>query len=196
MQQLILIKHSLPEIIPSLPPDAWQLSEEGRRRCLPLANSLKTYQPGIMYCSQEPKAVQTAQITAAQLSIPVLEWEDLHEHRRRTAQFEGQDAFEARVARFFAEPDRFVFGEETAAAAHDRFSAALEKLLAQDRQNTPAVTAHGTVITLFVSRRNPVEPFAFWKELGLPSFVVLSLPTFQIISINRGIDTGSPTSAR
>lgn len=45
------------------------------------------------------------------------------------------------------------------------------------------IVAHGTVITLFVSRRAGLEPFPFWKRLALPSFVVLSLPDQAVESV-------------
>jgi broad specificity phosphatase PhoE len=48
-----------------------------------------------------------------------------------------------------------------------------------------AIVAHGTVISLFVSRLTNADPFLLWKRLGLPSFVVLSLPDSQIIAVEN-----------
>ncbi len=50
------------------------------------------------------------------------------------------------------------------------------------------VVAHGTVITLFVARRAGLEPFPFWKRLGLPAFVALSLPDYAVQSVSDHIE--------
>ncbi len=67
-------------------------------------------------------------------------------------------------------------GNETADEAHARFAAAVEAVCARHSARNIMVVAHGTVITLLVARRAGLEPFPFWKRLGLPSFVALSLP--------------------
>ncbi len=45
MPRLILVKHSLPEIVPALPANEWRLSEGGRPRCRVLAERLAAYSP-------------------------------------------------------------------------------------------------------------------------------------------------------
>ncbi len=45
------------------------------------------------------------------------------------------------------------------------------------------IVKHGTVITLFTARANGIEPFIFWKQLGLPSCVVLELPDFRLAGV-------------
>jgi len=180
---LILIKHSLPEINEQVTASQWRLSIEGRRRCWPLAEELAPYAPNLLVYSQEPKAVETAQIVGDQLSLPVLSFAGLHEHERRTVPFLSRREFEASAAKFFANPSELVFGEETAEQAGERFSRAVDTLLKQnDRQNV-AIVAHGTVITLFVARTNRIEPFSFWKALGLPSLVVLRLPGLRLETV-------------
>ena len=46
-----------------------------------------------------------------------------------------------------------------------------------------AVVTHGTVLSLYVTRMAGLEPVAFWKSLGLPSFVALSLPGFELLRV-------------
>jgi len=43
-----------------------------------------------------------------------------------------------------------------------------------------AIVAHGTVTTLFVAQFNAIDPFPFWKQMGLPSFIVLEMPDFRM----------------
>ncbi|MBN1149184.1 MAG: histidine phosphatase family protein [Anaerolineales bacterium] len=180
---LILVKHSLPEIEPGRPASHWRLSGEGKRRCQALADLLAAYQPVSIVSSQEPKAVETARIVAGRLGLRAKSAAGLHEHERRTAPFTDQPTFEAAVARFFAHPNQLVFGEESAEQAQARFSAAVDSLLAQHTGGNLTLVAHGTVITLFVARSNGIEPLAFWKRLGLPSLVVLSISNLALLDV-------------
>lgn len=173
---LILVKHSLPMLEPDVPSREWRLSDVGRARCLPLADRLAAYQPAIIAASAEPKATETARIVAARLGTPLSVVAGLHENDRTGLGWLGRDELEARIARFFAEPDTFVMGNETADAAHSRFAAAVTTVCERHATGNVIIVAHGTVITLFVSRLIGLDSFPFWQRLGLPSFVVLSLP--------------------
>jgi broad specificity phosphatase PhoE len=176
-RKLILVRHSLPEIVPSLPASRWRLSDEGRRRCERLAERLAAYQPSIVVTSLEPKAIETGQIVARILGIPVETALDLHEHERPYVEpFGTREQFEARVSRLFEYPAELIFGAETADQAHNRFASAIDDVLATERYGNLAVVTHGTVLTLFVARAAGLAPVPFWKKLGLPAFVVLSLP--------------------
>jgi len=61
---LILVKHALPEIIPTLPANQWHLSEVGRAQCALLADQLAIYAPSALVSSSEPKALETAHLAA------------------------------------------------------------------------------------------------------------------------------------
>lgn len=183
MPILILVKHALPALEPGVPSREWHLAEGGRARCLPLAERLAAYTPVAIATSGEPKATETARIVGARLGVPVEVVKALHENDRTGLGWLGAAALEARIDRFFAEPDRLVMGNETADEAHARFAAAVEDVCARHPDGTIVIVAHGTVMTLFVSRLAGLEPFPFWKRLGLPSFVALSLPDYAIQAI-------------
>ncbi len=185
MRKLILVKHSLPEIFPSVEASQWQLSPDGRRRCAPLASLLAVHEPGPIIASREPKAAETAGIIATLLGRSYEVAEGLHEHDRTGVAWLGAAEFEARVAAFFAHPDELVFGQETASAAWRRFNQAIEQLLQRYPVGNPVVVTHGTVISLFVAQAACIDGFALWKRLGLPSFVVLALPGFQLIRVDE-----------
>lgn len=187
MPTLILVRHSIPAIDPARSADQWSLSAEGRQRCAPLADRLAQHHPGVIVTSVEPKAVETARLVAERLGLPLEVAEGLHEHDRRGVPFESRAAFEAAVARFFAEPARLVFGNETADGAHARFAAAVAVVLARHPGENVAVVTHGTVMTLFVARANRLEPFAFWRQLGLPALVVLSRPGFEGLHVVENV---------
>lgn len=183
MQTLILVKHSLPEIDPSVPANEWILSDEGRRRARRLGERLDRYNLHRVVSSIEHKAVETAEIAAGNLNVPVEVVQRLHEHERANVGFLEKERFERSIRRFFASPTELVFGEETADSAHDRFSNSVRKLTYRYPKENIAIVTHGTVLSLFVSRIADLGPFALWKQLRLPSWIVLSRPGFRVIEI-------------
>jgi broad specificity phosphatase PhoE len=183
VRKLLLVKHSLPEIDPRVPSLGWRLSEEGCRRCLPLADELAIHQPAVVVASREPKATETARLVADRLGTPLEVAEGLHENDRSGFAFLPAEEWEAAFARFFARPDGVIIGTESAHQAHQRFAAAIERVLERYPEDTVAVVAHGTVIALFVSRAVGVEPFPLWRRLGLPSVVVMSLPELDLCEV-------------
>lgn len=184
---LILIKHSLPELDPVRPACTWSLSAEGRRRCEPLAQALRPYQPALLVASEELKALETAQILAEQLALPQFVEAGLHEHDRRTVPFLTPEVFRESVAACLARPTELLLGSETANQARERFSAAVERVLARFAQKNIALVAHGTVISLFVAQRTQLDAYALWDRLGLPSFVVLNLSTDTLVHVSDSI---------
>lgn len=186
--KLILIKHSMPEIISSVPASQWHLGELGRARSELLATKLGECQLDVVVSSIEPKAIETAQIVANRLGKPFETSEELHEHERDRVPFGNAKQFEKAVAEMFANPSKLVFGEETANGAHARFSNSVSNLIEKHSRRNIAIVSHGTVITLYVSRLMNVEPFDFWIRLGLPSFVVLGLPELKIEKVIENVE--------
>lgn len=162
----------------------------GRARSEALAAQLADLAPDVVVTSLEPKAIETGEIVARKLGLPVSTHANLHEHdRSNILTFYEKTRFEKLVERFFANPQQLVFGRESADEVHRRFEDALHSLIkGYVTSNCLAVVAHGTVITLFVSRALGLEPFAFWKRLGLPSFVVLSLPGLELLSVVESVE--------
>ena len=179
-QTLLLIKHAQPEIDPGQPARDWPLSDLGRRQSLALAERLRHYDIRSIITSREPKAAETGRIVAASLAVPVREADDLHEHDRSNEPYGAPAQFEAAVRNLFAHPSELVYGLETADQAERRFSRAVQSVLDQNPAGSIAVVAHGTVIALFVARAAGWPPFDLWRRLGLPSFVVMSLPDYSV----------------
>ncbi len=90
---------------------------------------------------------------------------------------------EARLRRFFAEPAALVFGQETAGQELERFSAALSKVIDSNPSGSIAVVAHGCVMALWVADRSGCDPFAFWRQMDLPSFAVFSKPDLKLVEV-------------
>lgn len=175
MKPLILVKHSLPEIVESIPAREWTLSEAGRSRARKLAELLLPYKPEIIVSSIEPKARETASILAENLSLHVRTHEGLHEHDRNSSPYYSREEFQERVRELFKMPDALVFGEETATQALVRFREAIDSILKSYEDHNIVIVSHGTVISLFVAWLTGCNGYALWQELGLPSFVALDM---------------------
>ena len=187
MRRLVLVKHSMPEIDPAKPASAWKLGEVGRRRAESLAAKLMEFNPSVIWSSKESKAVETAEAVARELGVQVEIADGLEEHHRDNVPFmSSKDEFEEAVERFFLHPDELVLGMETANQARDRFAAAIDKVIEAGQSDSIVVT-HGTVITLYVASVAGVQMMSFWRRLGLPSYVVLTLPDMRIKSIAEGV---------
>lgn len=178
---LILVKHSLPTIVENVSAQEWELSDVGRGRAQQLAGRLNGYQPEVIVSSVEPKAKETAKIIAAKHNLELHFLEGLHEHDRSKVAYLPKDEFQATVREFFEKPDTLVFGSETADQCHARFEQAVHSILNHYLDKTVVIVAHGTVISLFVSRLTGISDLLLWNELGLPSFLVIDVQSAALI---------------
>jgi broad specificity phosphatase PhoE len=165
---VLLVRHSVPEVDPAQPAETWPLSEEGRRRCGPLAARLAAHEPTAIVSSTEPKARETAELVGAGLGLEVREDAALRETARRTVPWLEAVEFRRAVRALFERPEEVVFGEESASGALARFSAAVDGLPARS-----VVVSHGTVISLYAASRTGDDAYAIWSELELPDLVVV-----------------------
>jgi len=186
--RLVLIKHSVPEMQIQVESRFWHLSEEGRKRCAPLAEKLRRFNLARIVSSNEPKAVETAELLATELSRTHIVRPDLQENDRTGLGFVGQEAYQNTFRRFFAEPEMVIVGTETAEEARTRFAAAIEAVLEEFPEETLAIVTHGTVISLLVSEPTPEDRFRLWRRLGLPSYVVVSRPSLEVVEEFYGVD--------
>ena len=181
MKPLILVKHSLPEIVETNLAREWTLSEEGRSRAKKLAEILLPYAPESIISSIEPKARETASILAETLQLNMHVHEGLHEHDRSSAPYYSRGEFQKLIQDFFQKPETLVFGNETAIEALERFRNAVYSILNFREDEKVLVVSHGTVISLFVAWLTGCDGYTLWHELGLPSFVLLDLQSKKLL---------------
>ncbi len=180
VRKLVLVRHSQPRIERDVPAATWRLSKLGRRRAESIAVGLRDYRANLIWCSGEPKAVETAEIIGHALDVPIRVKDGLKEHQRHNVPFFATThEFERAVEDFFSQPSRLVLGTETASQACERFTGAIEAVLEADTGDAIVVT-HGTVMTLYVARVADVEPMSFWRELKTPCFVEVELPNMRV----------------
>jgi broad specificity phosphatase PhoE len=188
MSTLILVRHSVSRQDPAKPSHEWELTEEGEERCSMLADHLTAYDPFIFVTSEETKAIDTGRLTAELLGTPLVTAPNLHEHRRtQTPFYPRYEDFLAAVTEFFRYPNQLVMGDESADACFQRYADAVDSVISEYEDRTVALVSHGTVMSLFIGRKNNLDPLPFWKNFGMPAFVVLSLPSFEIVEIVNDI---------
>ena len=173
MAQIALIKHSAVVPEAATPPKLWPLSDDGRRLCRPLANALRMHRLDLLVSSEEPKAIETAELVAARLRIETKPAPGLDEHRRPYL----PDNFEETMARFFAQPTERIFGEESANEARARFAEAINTVLRDHQGLTTGIVSHGTVIALYAAPYFHTGAAALWARMQHPSFVVIDTDT-------------------
>jgi broad specificity phosphatase PhoE len=191
-----MIRHSMSEPAPGKASSDWPLSEAGRALCAPLAERLVAYDIDAVVTSRTARARETGQLVAARLKAPLATAEGLHEHERDNEGWLGNQAtFEARMSHFFAEPERLVFGQETAEGALRRFSAAVAAVVAELREQNVAIVSHGTVMSLFLGPLAGMPPFLLWQRLGMPAFAVLRLPGYELETVVERVESGPAEGA-
>ena len=114
MRKLILARHSVPDVDPSVPANQWHLSELGRGRAERLAEMLGKYHPSALLVSPERKAAETGKIVAGTLGLTAQSVDGLREHDRRNEPFfRSSRDFERKIELLFDNPNGLVFGSET-----------------------------------------------------------------------------------
>jgi 2,3-bisphosphoglycerate-dependent phosphoglycerate mutase len=175
----------MPVIDESCPPRRWQLGELGRRQSEWIARKL----PGsvsFIYSSREPKAHQTAKILGWTLGLEVIELDGLEEFDRPALPLMSKEEHQRLNREIFDSPDRRVLGDESANAALERFEGVVKKIVFEEKLTEGGATivvTHGTVISLFVAKYNPMDAFELWGKLSCPSFVELQIPDFRLVNV-------------
>ncbi len=189
MSKLIIIRHSLSKLDPDLPPYQWGLTGEGRALCVPLAELVAVHNPGVIITSDEPKAVETGEIVARELGVAWCTAVNIHEHRRESRVILSQEEFFDKIAALFENPERCVFGLETAQQALNRFSDAVQSIMAGYPDQNVAIVTHGTVMSLYNGALTGVDAYQFWRRLGLPAFYTVLWPDRVVLSQVMQIET-------
>jgi broad specificity phosphatase PhoE len=189
-RQIVLVKHAQPVLDAAVPPKHWQLAPEGEEQATRLAQRLGQFVPLTLVSSREPKALRTAGIVGRELNVPIEVIDGLEEFDRPALPLMSATELERLHARIFREPSARVLGNESGAQALARFSAGVDRALERvAKSDTLVVITHGTVISLFVAAHNDCEAIDLWKRLDCSSFVVLTLPDFQLVTVVNPVDS-------
>lgn len=149
MAVLRYITHPQVVVDMARPVETWGLSALGRERAEALARQPFLARTRRVVSSTERKAVETAQVLAAQLDLQPELRAATGEHDRSATGPLPPDVFEGVVAQFFARPEECVCGWERAVDAQRRIALALQDLLVDAAGHDIAVVGHGGVGTLW-----------------------------------------------
>ncbi len=188
MGRLILIKHSLPNIVEDQPSRDWNLSAEGKRRASMLADAVATMKPASLHSSAEEKATQTAEFVTTATGLTLSIDPGFNEHERSKEPFTATVEFERSVVEALRNPDEMVYGSETVSAAAHRFEAALHDAERFSSPGDMAVVSHGTVISAYVASLTGVDVVELWQSLGLPGLIVTNWPDPDRIELRQNFD--------
>lgn len=150
--KLWFITHPEVTIDPAVPVPQWSLSDKGRRRASAMLR--QPWVPNLQFlaCSQERKAIDTAEILATHTDLPIAMFEGLEENDRSATGYLPPDEFQATADLFFAHPDRSIRGWEAARDAQARIVAAVDRVVTQAAPlgGDIAIVAHGGVGALLL----------------------------------------------
>lgn len=168
----IYLTHPQVRIDPAVPVPQWRLSEEGARRVRAGASRAEFAALTHVVSSAETKAVETAEIIAEHLGLPVVVDELMHENDRSTTGFLPPAEFERVADAFFAQPETSVRGWERACDAQSRIVGRVEAHLERIPEGARVLfVGHGAVGTLLkchlagwaIDRRHDQPPGGgFW----------------------------------
>ena len=171
-----------PEVMvdPSVPIESWGLSPAGFDRARLI--SQRCWDDGVVHIasSTERKAIDAADILAADVGRPVVRVDALGENNRSSTGYLPLTEFEHVADEFFEHPHVSVRGWETAADAQQRIVGAV-KLLTTNPLRQTAIVAHGAVGALLyadltqrpISRRFDQPGQGSWFEFDPETWTAL-----------------------
>lgn len=148
MLLLRYLTHPEVEIDPAVPVPQWRLSEVGRSRVQTLADTGWLTGTTRLISSEERKAVETAEILAEPLGLPVEKHTEMGENDRSATGYVPPERFRKLADRFFAHPYQQVEGWESAADAQARIVRTFEEVLHIPPEGHVLIVGHGGVGTL------------------------------------------------
>lgn len=166
-RKLFFISHPEVEINPDVPVTEWGLSEIGRARFVrfleqPWVNSITA-----IYCSQEQKAIDGAELLAAHLALSYQDVHELGENDRSSTGYLPATEFEEVADQFFANAETSVRGWETACDAQRRIVHSVADIIANDQtRGDIAIVSHGAVGTLLYCHFNNMKIDRRWDQPG------------------------------
>lgn len=142
------LTHPQVQIDSRVPVPQWSLSAEGRARAVQVAKAEWLSSTTQIISSCEQKALETAELLAAELGVEVEKRNAMHENDRSSTGFLPPSEFDAMVDEFFAQPMVSVRGWERAIDAQLRIVREVEEVLARGIPGDVLFVGHGAVGTL------------------------------------------------
>lgn len=179
---LVLIRHAEITADPDAPSHTWELSVDGRAKAAELAMHPVLADVELIASSPEPKALATAKAIAG--DRPIIVAEGLRELDRRALGWVATAEEYADLVRSILErPTESIRRCETAAAAGQRISRAIEDLWSANPHRSLGVVSHGIVLTVYLSALQglPTPDPSIWRRIALPDLAVVDPVPRQVV---------------
>lgn len=172
MRRLVLVRHARVRLDPDVPPQIWELTDEGRADAERLARLAVLDGLEVVVTSPEPKARATAEPIARAAGVELRIERDLREAERGASPVDDRDGFVKRVDDWLGGTP--VPGWEERDLAAVRIVACVERLLAESSDSLVLVS-HGTVLSLYLAwlRGQERVDLAEWEAIPLPAVAVV-----------------------
>jgi broad specificity phosphatase PhoE len=145
------VTHPDVEIEPDIPVTEWRLAQHGRIRMTRLLEQPWTTKLRAVWCSEERKAADAANVLADPLGLSARRLPALGENDRTATGYLVKREFEALADAFFAQPELSIRGWERAIDAQRRIAAAVEFILLHSpRADDIGIVSHGAVGALYL----------------------------------------------
>lgn len=145
----LYITHPQVQMDPHVPVPLWGLSTLGHERARAFAGKGVVPRGAMVFSSRERKALELAELLAAEAGTLVLSDHLMGENDRSSTGFLPPELFEAMADRFFNEPKVSADGWETAVHAQARIVSTVTTALASVPEGVAAIfCGHGAVGTL------------------------------------------------
>ena len=144
----LYLSHPQVKIDPAVPVPDWGLSDLGRQRTEAMAGKPWILGYRRIVSSTERKAIETAEVLAGRLGVPVDIRPSMHENDRTATGFLPPPEFEATADLFFRHSEESIRGWERAVDAQARIIGAVARALAEAPETPTIFVGHGGVGTL------------------------------------------------
>jgi broad specificity phosphatase PhoE len=189
---VILVRHAMPAIVPSVSSKLWELDEHAKEDCVLLAHALPKSIASPVIASGQRKAEQTAAVIALRLGLQTLSDERVREVEQTTGWIEGN--YRA-VAMAYLGGDTGK-GWEARDDVATRFAAAVGEARSTAGERDVVIVNHGLALSLYLQSlspevldrdgRRPFDIVPFWCGLTLPDAWRLDIDANTIERIFEG----------
>lgn len=181
MKKLVLIRHSKTLFEPEIPNVQWILSDTGQELAGLLALHGLVKGLGVLYASDQTKALETAVILARPNRHIIRVMPELTELTSITKKF--FENFEETVKDLHEGRIEMINGGEKIDEGRTRFNMAVEKIANETEYvENVGIVAHGNILSIFASQYEDRPSYDIHHALGMPDIAVLdwSSKTFDI----------------
>jgi broad specificity phosphatase PhoE len=190
VRRLVLVRHAQVRLEPGVPPERWELTDDGLADAQRLAASPVFAGVEAVATSPEPKARATAEPIAGAAGLELRVERDLREAERGAAPVDDRAAFVARVDAWLGGGPTPGWEELDVASA--RIVGCVSRLLGESSGDL-VVVSHGTVLSLYLAwlRGRERVDLREWEAIPLPAVAVVDPAARTIVAPWRGAEGGA-----